>query len=83
MNVDKLETISEDLLENVSGGTFGKMGLGHVVGGALGLVGGVVCGGLSLVGGVLTGLGGMLSGDCGGGYEGGGSYGGGGGGSDC
>jgi hypothetical protein len=55
MNNDKLVTISEDLLDSVSGGGRGHGG-GGLIGGLLGLVGGVVHAGVGIVGGVLGAL---------------------------
>lgn len=64
MSTDKLETISEELLDGVSGGGRGGHGvtIGGVIDGAIGFVADVVGHGLSAVGGVLSGLGGILSG---------------------
>jgi hypothetical protein len=61
MNENKLETISEDLLENVSGGGRGVT-IGGVIDGAIGFVADVLGHGLSAVGNVLSGIGGILSG---------------------
>lgn len=68
MNNAKLETISEEMLDSVSGGGrgHGHHGIGSLIGGvvdgALHVVGHVVGAGLSAVGGLLSGLGGLLSG---------------------
>jgi hypothetical protein len=64
MNIDKLETISEDMLDGVSGGhgRGGREGGGGLVGGALHLVGDVVGGAVHLVGEVVGGLFGLLFG---------------------
>ena len=62
MNENKLETISEDLLENVSGGGRGHgVTIGGVIDGAIGFVADVLGHGLSAIGGVLSGIGGLLS----------------------
>jgi hypothetical protein len=64
MQNDKLETISEEMLDSVSGGH--RRGIGAVVGGVidgvLDVAGHIVGGGLSALGGLLSGLGGLLSG---------------------
>ncbi|HET8935007.1 MAG TPA: hypothetical protein VFN67_16275 [Polyangiales bacterium] len=64
--MNKLETISEEMLDSVSGGGRGHHGHGVTIGGildgALGLVGGVVGGALRGLGGLLSGLGGLFGG---------------------
>ncbi|HTU58603.1 MAG TPA: bacteriocin [Polyangiales bacterium] len=62
--MEKFETISEDMLETVSGGGRGGKGHGHggIISGALDLVGDVVGGALRGLGGLLSGLGGLFGG---------------------
>ena len=61
--MEKFETISEDMLDGVSGGGRGHHGHGGgIIGGALHLVGDVVGGALRGIGGLLSGIGGLLSG---------------------
>jgi hypothetical protein len=64
--MDKLETISEEMLDSVSGGGRGHghrgVTIGGIIDGALGAVGGVVGGVLRGLGGLLSGLGGLFGG---------------------
>jgi bacteriocin-like protein len=62
--MEKFETISEDMLDSVSGGGRGRGGfsLGGLIDGALDLVGDVAGGALRGLGGLLSGLGGLLGG---------------------
>jgi len=61
--MEKFETISEDMLETVSGGGRGRKGHGHgILEGAFDLVGDVVGGALRGLGGLLSGLGGLFGG---------------------
>jgi bacteriocin-like protein len=62
--MEKFETISEDMLETVSGGGRGRRGhsIGGIIDGALDIVGDVVGGALRGLGGLLSGLGGLFGG---------------------
>jgi len=62
--MEKFETISEDVLESVSGGGRGRRGVtvGGIIDGALDIVGDVVGGALRGLGGLLSGLGGLFGG---------------------
>jgi bacteriocin-like protein len=62
--MEKFETISEDMLDSVSGGGRGHRGhsVGGIIDGALGFAGDVVGGALRGLGGLLSGLGGLFGG---------------------
>ena len=62
--MEKFETISEDLLDSVSGGGRGRRGVsvGGIIDGVLDFAGDVVGGALRGLGGLLSGLGGLFGG---------------------
>lgn len=62
--MEKFETISEDMLNSVSGGGRGRRGitLGGIIDAKLDFVGDVVGGALRGLGGLLSGLGGLFGG---------------------